>query len=299
MPLTTAENTNFERTGSYHEVVEHCYAFARAYPRKLACQSLGQTPEGRQMMALVYSHDGVLTPTRAHSLKKIVVYLQAGIHAGEMDGKEAGFIFLRQLLSGKVLSFKNVVLVFVPVLNVDGHERFRAYQRPNQNGPLETGWRVTGMNLNLNRDHLKAEDPHMKMLLRFLKNWRPHLTADLHVTDGAQFEHEIAYIVEPYKEGYAPLIRATQDMEEYLLHEVSKKGFSPLNFYPSFIEYENPLSGVEREISTPRFAQGLARVKNRIGILVETHSWKPRTRVTATLESLMALTELQTKMPSD
>ncbi|WP_348235438.1 M14 family zinc carboxypeptidase, partial [Salmonella enterica] len=82
------------------------------------------------------------------------------------------------------------VLLFVPVFNVDGHERFGAWNRPNQNGPEQMGWRVTAQNLNLNRDYMKADAPEMQAMLGLVNEWDPLAYIDLHVTDGAKFEHD-------------------------------------------------------------------------------------------------------------
>ena len=82
--------------------------------------------------------------------------------------------------------------VFVPVFNVDGHERFGRNNRPNQLGPEEMGWRVTAQNLNLNRDYVKADAPEMQAMLRLLNEWDPIVYVDLHVTDGAKFQHDVS-----------------------------------------------------------------------------------------------------------
>ena len=98
--------------------------------------------------------------------------------------------------------------MFVPVFNVDGHERFGRWNRPNQVGPEEMGWRTTAQNLNLNRDYVKADAPEMQAMLRLLNEWDPILYVDLHVTDGAQFEHDVSYTVAPTLAGDDDLRRA-------------------------------------------------------------------------------------------
>ena len=85
----------------------------------------------------------------------------------------------------------------MPVFNVDGHERFGPNNRPNQRGPASMGWRVTAQNLNLNRDYMKADAPEMEAMLRLLQTWDPILYVDLHVTDGAKFQHDIAVMLQP------------------------------------------------------------------------------------------------------
>jgi murein tripeptide amidase MpaA len=87
--------------------------------------------------------------------------------------------------------------MFVPVFNVDGHERFGKWNRPNQRGPEEMGWRTSAQNANLNRDYAKADTPEMQAMLRLVNQWDPLITVDLHVTDGAKFEHDVSVQVEP------------------------------------------------------------------------------------------------------
>ena len=118
-----------------------------------------------------------------------VLLIPAGIHPGESDGKDAGFMALRELLQDGAPSspLRDVVLLFVPAFNTDGHERVGRWNRPNQAGPEETGWRTTAHNLNLNRDYMKADAPEMRAMLRLLNEWDPLVCADLHVTDGADF----------------------------------------------------------------------------------------------------------------
>jgi murein tripeptide amidase MpaA len=151
---TTAESTGFETTGRYTEVDELCHSYARAFPRQVRCFAFGITPEGRTMWALAASTDSTLQPAATRARKRPVFLFQGGIHAGEIDGKDAGFIALRSWLDSKAGNdlLRAVTVVFVPVFNVDGHERFGAWNRPNQVGPREMGWRTTAQNLNLNRD---------------------------------------------------------------------------------------------------------------------------------------------------
>src|SRR5262249_3213509 len=153
---SVAELSNFVRTGRYDEVQRLCAAYAHTWPDSVKCIELGRTPEGRPMLALVASRSGALTPDTARKRGLPGMVVQGGIHAGEIDGKDAGFIALREVLHDPD-ALKSFVLVFVPVFNVDGHERFGRWNRPNQVGPEEMGWRGTAQNLNLNRDYMKAD----------------------------------------------------------------------------------------------------------------------------------------------
>src|SRR5512138_3534823 len=292
--LTTAEKTAFERTGRYDEAVRLCRAYERAFPRRARCFGFGTTPEGREMVALAASADGVTRPLAARAKGRPVVLFQGGIHAGEIDGKDAGFMVLRELLAspdGGPLA--KVTAVFVPVVSPDGHERFRPNQRPNQRGPVETGWRTTAQNLNLNRDYAKADAPETRALLAMLSEWDPIAYADLHVTDGAQFEHDVAVLVEP-RLGWAPSLRAEgAAISDALLARLEQDGHLPLDFYPSFAKDGDPESGFQRRPPPPRFAHGYWAARNRFGILLETHSWRTyRERVTATVDLCRALLAL-------
>ncbi len=292
--VTTAEKTGFERTGRYDEAIRLCRGFERAFPRRARCFGYGTSPEGRELVALAASADGVTRPLAARTKERPVVLFQGGIHAGEIDGKDAGFMVLREWLgSADGGPLARVTAVFVPVVNPDGHERFGRNQRPNQRGPVETGWRTTAQNLNMNRDYAKADAPETRALLALLSEWDPIVYADLHVTDGAQFEHDLAVLVEP-RLGWDPSLRAVgKAMSDALLARLEQDGHLPLDFYPEFVEHGNPESGFERGVAPIRFGNGYWAARNRFGILFETHSWRPYGyRVKATADFLRALVGL-------
>lgn len=277
-PLSTvAERSGDTETGRFDEVVTLCRAFPKAYPGRVRCEQFGTTPEGRPMLALVASQDGTLTAEAARRKGRPVMLFQGGIHAGEIDGKDAGFRFLRDVLDGKVDkgALSRVTAVFVPVFNVDGHERFGPNHRPNQVGPASMGWRVTAQNLNLNRDYTKADAPEMQAMLRLLDAYDPVLYLDLHVTDGAKFQPDVAVLVEPTRTGPQALQGLARAYQEELFRGLTERGHTPLAFYPSFIEDDQPKSGFAHTVAPPRFSQAYWGARNRFGVLVETHSWRP------------------------
>jgi len=282
---TVSEQSGFLRTGRYDEVIALCDRYAKAYPKAVRCIDFGTSPEGRPMKALVVSTSGALTADQARRRKLPVVLIQGGIHAGEIDGKDAGFLALREVLSGQAAAgaLDKQVWLFVPVFNVDGHERFGAWNRPNQRGPEEMGWRVTAQNLNLNRDYVKADAPEMQAMLRLVQDWDPLVYVDLHATDGAQFEPDISIQVEPVHAGDAHLRSAGVALRDGVIADLAKQGSLPLPYYPSFVVNDDPASGFEDSIAPPRFSHGYFQWRNRIGMLVETHSWKEypvRVRIT-------------------
>jgi murein tripeptide amidase MpaA len=292
-PLTTlAERSGFHQTGRYAEVQALCRAFARRYPRQVRCESFGRTPEGRPMQVLVVTRSGALSPAEAARRQLPVTLVQGGIHAGEIDGKDAGFLALRQILDGEagVGVLDHQVLLFVPVFNVDGHERFGAWNRPNQRGPEAMGWRTTGQNLNLNRDYAKADAPEMQAMLALIQRWDPLATIDLHVTDGAQFEHDVAIQVEPLHSGDEGLHEGGRALRDGVIAALSAQGSLPLPFYPSFRVEDDPSSGFVDGVPAPRFCAGYFAWRNRYAMLVETHSWKDYpTRVRITRNTVLAV----------
>ncbi|MCU1280103.1 MAG: peptidase, partial [bacterium] len=281
---TTAEASGYKTTGRYDEVVRLCHDFARAH-RNVTCETFGQTPERRPLLALSVGARG-----------KPTLVVQGGIHAGEIDGKDAGFLVLRELVDGKLdgVALDKIRVVFVPVFNVDGHERFGAHNRPNQVGPEEMGWRTTAQNLNLNRDYVKAEAPEMRAMLTLLRREDPAVYMDLHVTDGAQFQHDVAVLVAP-AEGIADAPRGLSDAATQLRASIKQqltdgKHLPIVDFYPSFWKHEDPAGGFAVMTPTPRFSDAYAAARNRLGILVETHSWKDyATRVRATHDAVVAV----------
>lgn len=295
-PLSTvAERSGFLQTGRYDEVIALCGAFATAHPDAVRCETFGATPEGRPMKLLVATTSGARTPAQARERGLPVLLVQGGIHAGEIDGKDAGFLLLRQLLDGQAArgALDKVVLLFVPVFNVDGHERFGRWNRPNQRGPEEMGWRTTAQNYNLNRDYVKADAPEMQAMLRLVDAWDPVVAMDLHVTDGAKFEHDVSIQVEPVHAGDAALQARGKALRDALLARLSAQGSLPLPFYPSFVESDDPASGFVDSVPPPRFSHGYFQLRNRFGILVETHSWKDYpTRVRITRNTVLGLVEL-------
>jgi hypothetical protein len=292
---TVAEQSGDKRTGRYEEVERLCPAFQQQWPQQVRCFEFGRTPEGRPMLALAASADGTLDAAAAHRAGRPVVLMQGGIHAGEIDGKDAGLLALRQMLEGSLAkdALKTATLVFVPVFNIDGHERFGRWNRPNQVGPEEMGWRATSQNLNLNRDYVKAEAPEMQAMLRLLGEWDPILYVDLHVTDGAKFEHDVSYTVTPTLAGREPIRQVGVAVRDELMKRMSAQGSLPVDFYPSFIKDDDPTTGFAVAVGPKRFSQAYWASRNRLGILVETHSWKDYpTRVRITHHTIVSLMEM-------
>jgi len=292
--LTTAERSDFIHTARYAEALQLCEAYAARWPDAVRSFDFGSTPEGRPLRALIATRAGSLDAAVLQAQQVPLLCWQGGIHPGESDGKDAGFMVLRELLSTPAADdpLKKIAILFIPVFNVDGHERFGQHNRPNQVGPAEMGWRTNAQNLNLNRDYMKADSPEMQAMLRLLTAWDPILYADLHVTDGADFEHDVSVQVEPIHQSAVGLRAAGVALRDAVLAQLAEQGSLPLPFYPNLVEEDNPASGFSEDAYYARFSTGYSALRNRYALLLETHSWKNyQTRVRVTCNTLRALVQ--------
>jgi murein tripeptide amidase MpaA len=293
--VTLAEQSNFRETGRIEEVERLSAEMARTWPEAVQSFEYGRSVQGRPMRALVVSRTGARTAGEIRARKIPVLMLQGGIHPGESDGKDAGFIALRELLEGSAADgvLGKVAILFVPAFNTDGHERTGRWNRPNQVGPQETGWRTTAQNLNLNRDYTKADAPEMRAMLRLIDTWDPLVCADLHVTDGADFQPDISIQVEPINQGDLSLRASAVSLRDQLIARLAELGSMPLDFYPDLAKTDDPSSGFALTVYSPRFSTGYFPQRNRYTVLVETHSWKEYAhRVKVTRNTIVTLAEL-------
>jgi hypothetical protein len=297
---TLAEQSDFRQTGRIEEVERLSREFAAAWPEAVRSIEYGRSAEGRPLRALIVSRTGALTSEQVRARKIPLLMIQGGIHPGESDGKDAGFIAIRELLGGSAAAgvltpdvLERIAILFVPAFNTDGHERTGRWNRPNQVGPEETGWRTTAQNLNLNRDYTKADAPEMQAMLRLIDSWDPLVCADLHVTDGADFEPDVSIQVEPINQGDPDLRASGVQLRDQLIGKLAALGSMPLDFYPDLAKTDDPSSGFALTVYSPRFSTGYFPQRNRFTVLVETHSWKEYAlRVRITRNCVVGLAEL-------
>jgi hypothetical protein len=288
---THAEQTDYSETPLYADTVAYCRKLAAATPQ-IRYKEFGRSGEGRALPLVIAASGGAFTPAAARRANKVVVLIQANIHAGETDGKDAGLALLRDMVISKTVTglLDHAVVLFIPIYNVDGHERRSPYNRINQNGPAEMGWRANATNLNLNRDYMKADAPETRAWLRLWNEWQPDLFIDCHVTDGANFRYNVTYQYEAGANVPAPLGVWWRTAFEARVVPAAEAAGSLFSTYLVFRDNRDPIKeGVEGFISTPRFATGYAPLRNRPGLLIETHMLKDyRTRVRGTYDLLRA-----------
>ncbi|MBT4291938.1 M14 family metallopeptidase [bacterium] len=282
--------TYYEQSGNlatprYAETLQYCQDLAKSSDF-LHYTNFGTSPRGREMMLLVADKNGNFSAEQVRSTDNAVLLVQAGIHAGEIDGKDAGLMLLRDIAHGKLDNLlDHVTIIFMPIFNVDGHERFGKYNRPNQNGPEEMGWRVTSKNLNLNRDYLKADTLEMQHWIRLYNEWLPEFFIDCHVSDGADFQYVLMYGLETRGNMPEALTNWIENNYKIPLNNALTDFGMPMIEYGSFIRHHDPKSGLAGWVAPPKLSQGYTALRNRPGLLLETHMFKSyEQRVTGTYE---------------
>ena len=276
--LTPSEATGLVATPSYEETVAWLHRLVDASP-DLEMISIGRSGEWRDIWMVVAVQGGARTPMEVRHNGRPTLLAYAGIHSGEIDGKDAGLMLLRDLTAGRRLQLLNDVnFLFIPILNVDGHERSSPYGRINQRGPAEMGWRTNRRNLNLNRDFSKLETPEVQALVATIDSWSPDLYLDLHVTDGADYQYDATFGYNgPH--GWSPAIASWLDgsytprVTAALEHMGHVPG--PLAFGANGRDMED---GNVEWTAPIRFSNGYADARHVAGVLLENHSLKPYKR---------------------
>lgn len=294
MWLTKAERTRWRQTADHDELLRYCRQL-EAGSRWIRLEMFGRTGQGRDLPLLIVSKDRVFSAEAARALGKPVVLIQNGIHSGEIEGKDASLMLLRDLavLQQRTELLDSVVVLVVPVLSADAHERKGRWHRINQNGPDEMGWRHTPVGLNLNRDYTKLDAPEMRALIgNVYSKWWPDLLVDNHTTDGADYRYDVTWAVNHGAGMPAALDRWSADaLEGRVMAALAAKG----HVVAPYVEFRNgrdPAGGLDYGNSPPRFSTGYPPLQSRASLLVETHMLKPYgARVKATYDLMLSLLE--------
>ena len=296
--LTPAEAAGFRATPSYDETIAFLQRLAGRMP-EMTVRFYGSSASGRPLPLVIVDKDRAFRPEEdeaagdrdAERERRPVVLIQNGIHAGEIDGKDACLLLLRDLALGRRRELLDgATLLILPIYNVDGHERVSPYNRPNQNGPLEgMGFRTTADGLDLNRDYLKLASPEARALAALVNAWRPDLYVDDHVTDGVDLDWVLTTTWVEAPQAPAPIDRWQRAHLPAVLAAVAKAGHRN-GPYVDLKDRDDPRKGFSSWVGQPRYSSGYFPLRNRPSILVEMHSYKPyRDRVLANRDFLLAL----------
>ncbi len=277
--ITPAERMQLVATPDYDETVAWLHNLVDAAP-ELEMVSIGRSLQGRDIWMVIASADGAFSAAAMKNTGKPLLLAHSGIHAGEIDGKDAGLMLLRDMTVAAKRKdlLEKTNFLFIPILNVDGHERRSAYNRINQRGPQEMGWRTNARNQNLNRDFTKLDTEGVRALIGVFRQWQPDLYIDLHVTDGVDYQYDITFGGNG-RDGWSPAIgNWIEDVYRPAVNlALVENGHEPggLIFAANDKDMQD---GFLTWSGDPRFSNGYGDAIHLPTILVENHSLKPYKR---------------------
>ena len=284
--LTRAERTGYRETTAYHEVVQ-LVERAAALSDRIHATRFGTTVEGRPLPLVVVGDVPDARPASVMSAGRSRIWLQANIHGGEVCGKEALLMLLRDLVTGAHEDWlSSLILLIAPIYNADGNERMALDNRPYQLGPVGgMGTRRNAQGLDLNRDHMKLESPEARALVRAYSDYDPHVVIDLHTTNGTQHAYHLTYAPPLHPNTYPAIdallrdewlpavtdaVRVTDGWEFYHYGNVPRAQGAE----PSWRTFDH----------RPRFNNNYVGLRNRIGLISEAYAYASfEERVAATL----------------
>jgi hypothetical protein len=286
---TRAEISDYAETSTYADVERVINGLAATAPTLVHTESFGRTEEGRELPLLVISDPKVTTAAAAEKLGRPIVYVQANIHAGEVEGKEAILKIARRLVSGDLRSMtRQIVFLIAPDYNADGNEKVSVMNRTAQNGPTGgVGTRENSRGLDLNRDYMKLDTAEARALVGLLNRWDPHVAVDLHTTNGSYHAYHLTYapILNPNAD--PRLIEFTKSrllapIRQTMLKTHNWRTYDYGNFAPeegggrdsARVDPANPGNVTWRTFDhRPRFGNNYVGLRNRIAILSEAYSY--------------------------
>jgi len=271
---TKAEISDFKSTSDYNDVMTFIDQLKQT-SKLIRVETIAQSAEGRSVPLLIIGKPLPKSPVQIANDSRIVIYIQANIHAGEVEGKEACLMFARDLVSEKDPELlKNVILLICPNFNPDGNEKISPRSRPYQNGPVNgVGVRYNGQFLDLNRDGMKAESPEVRgVITRIFNTWDPAVFMDCHTTNGSYHVEPVTFTWMVNPNGDNSLIsymrsKMIPEMSRMLLDKYKVENC----YYGEFNNMMNPENGWFYDAAEPRYMSNYYGLRNRLGILNENY----------------------------
>jgi hypothetical protein len=281
--LTRAEKSDYKSTSDYKDVIDFIDQL-KGTSDYLRVETIAKSSEGRDIPLLVIGKPVPGSPSDLINDRRVVIYIQANIHAGEVEGKEATLMFARDILkAGNLSMLDHVVLLICPIFNADGNEKISTLNRTDQNGPVNgVGVRYNGQFLDLNRDAMKAESPEVRGLLANVFNrWDPAVFMDCHTTNGSYHVEPVTFTWMVNPAGDTSLISYLRDI---MMPEISKTLLNRYKvencFYGEFFDMLAPQKGWVMDASEPRYMVNYYGLRNRLSILNENYIYADfKTRV--------------------
>jgi len=274
-PLTTAERSKFAATSRHAEIMAFIAELQRLSPN-VRVEQMATSPEGRAVPLLVIGDPVPASPAALRYDDRAVVYLQANIHGGEVEGKEAAQMLARDILLGTTPAYLDrLVILIAPIFNADGNERISAANRTEQVGPAAgVGDRYNGQNLDLNRDGMKLETPEVRGLVSVLNRWDPVFFLDSHTHNGSYHQEPVTWVWGLNPNGDAGILSF---METVMLPEVERRmreTYGTLTIpHGDFVEPTDPGKGWLPLGPEPRYLSNYVGLRNRLSVLNEQYPY--------------------------
>jgi len=274
--FTIPFETNPNQTLTYHEAIACYEKMAAAYPGMFRLTAVGSTDSGEPLHVAVLSKDGLFDPQQIRQAGKRILLINNGIHPGEPEGIDATVLLLRDYLSKPELqtALENVVIVVIPVYNIDGCLNRNSYSRANQEGPESYGFRGNARNYDLNRDFVKCDSRNARSFNQIFRTWNPDVFVDNHTSNGADYQYVMTLIATQHNKLEAPLGQFLQEtMLPALYGDMKQRNWEMIPYVDSPAEI--PDSGIVGFCDYGRYSTGYAALWNTIGFMPETHMLKP------------------------
>lgn len=271
---TVAEKSDFKTTATYEDVMSYIEKLKKSSPY-IRVEKIATSVEGRDIPLLIIANPLPKSPKDLAKDNRVVIYVQANIHAGEVEGKEAVLMYARDILKNKKSEIlKNVVILICPNFNPDGNQKISKMNRTHQNGPENgVGVRYNGQMLDLNRDAMKAESPEVRgVIANVFNRWQPSVFMDCHTTDGSYHVEPTTFTWMVNPDGDNTLIAYMRDKMVPAMSKRLSGEYKVENcFYGEFYDMMNPDKGWVLDASEPRYMTNYFGLRNRLGILNENY----------------------------
>jgi dipeptidyl-peptidase 4 len=292
-PLTVAEQSRFKATSRHADVMTFVRTLQGLSPY-LRVETLATSAEGRDIPLLVIGKPLPSPPSSLRHDGRGIIYIQANIHAGEVEGKEASLMLSRDILLAPDLPYLDKLIILIaPIFNADGNERISPENRRHQGGPEQgVGVRHNGQNLDLNRDSIKIESPELRGLVEnVLLRWDPLLLVDCHTTNGSYHQEVVTYSWGLNPNGDGAIVAYQRDkMMPEIEAILEKKYATPAVGYGGFRDTRAPEKGWETFEPQPRYVTNYIGLRNRLSILDENYVYADfRARVMGNYNFLRAI----------
>lgn len=273
--ILTPEKSEFLKTSSYDDV-SNFLAQLKLRSKEIYLISMGKSFEGKEIPVAVLSRPLVSTAEEAKASGRPVIYVQGNIHGGEVEGKEALMMLMREILLGdKNYLLDNQILLFAPIYNTDGNDKMEKGRRSSQeDSPLEVGTRENSKGLDLNRDGIKMEALETRGLFsNIILQWDPQLFVDLHTTNGTWHAYSLTWAPSYHSAGEFATYAYTEKILKSITKTIEEKYELFLGPYGEYhLEEGWPPKNFYTYNHHPRYLVNQFGLRNRMAILSEAFS---------------------------